>query len=760
MKKGTTFTNKEATGFLPDMNAGFALIEAILSVLLLGLLSVAATNILSNYNKSSAKIRHIGEEEDLRNFIRSNFSRDVTFGLGTTGNCNHIDERPIALKRSDESVLVEASEAGTLVADKFLIKATCKLTNGMHEIKVDYVTLKKGSTGNSEADFSKDPLTGKTSSWGPLFSKDPGAKNPPLIKRPVCLSPGIRWSPQIEPKCGANDNPRPDAFAGGTGTATDPFLISERYQLECVRLWLGASFKLKNDIDLQGYHLKPLPLGCDRDSGVEIDPNLQADQHDHFSHEAVFDGGGFAIKNLAQNGLADNQLIDNTGFVMDMNFSEANDWGGLTASPSVRSPITNYNPAGTGSDLSQPVGLFLHITNATVRNLKLLNVNIVGQKASAIVANPVGKHFSNLTVTGNITGVEKAAGMFLNMERTSLERVTVDVRVTFGEASTRPSFMPAAAELERWSSSAGGIAVDATGSRFSLTNVKLRFTSGQTYSFATNWGNIGGIVANSYRNFFHLSGTDIDTSTLDQSRRFNKVGGVAGNLVCVSGFPNTLEAYRTGHTPGQNYGMSSRGTVSLGYHSGGIAGSVAMGCLIDFSFSNAQISGRGTAGGIAGIAFAGSGFNLTHTFSGSVSGAIYNGTIVGGINNSYAYKPEETYNSNPLPCHYLTMDYPDFGLDPICAGNPLWNATSGVAFPVVIPRTTSTYTDYVRSFGWHGPLVERVRYGDSNPPPGFNWGSTLNGNMAWVDEGVPPVYGVQYDYSNQDSRPAYGGIAP
>ena len=78
--------------------------------------------------------------------------------------------------------------------------------------------------------------------------------------------------------------PSEPPFAGGTGTATDPYLISTPAQLNNVRNDLEAHYKLINDIDLAGWGNWE-PIGTDVNTPFS----------------GVFDGNGKVIKNMTIN---------------------------------------------------------------------------------------------------------------------------------------------------------------------------------------------------------------------------------------------------------------------------------------------------------------------------------------------------------------------------------------------------------------------------------------------------------------------------
>ncbi|GAB5410596.1 MAG: hypothetical protein BalsKO_29610 [Balneolaceae bacterium] len=80
-------------------------------------------------------------------------------------------------------------------------------------------------------------------------------------------------------------------FAGGSGTAEDPYLVATAEQLDSVRFFPDKSFLQTNDIDLiSNQETGWIPIGYQRD-----DTYLLGDR-EPFS--GTYDGGGFSIRNL------------------------------------------------------------------------------------------------------------------------------------------------------------------------------------------------------------------------------------------------------------------------------------------------------------------------------------------------------------------------------------------------------------------------------------------------------------------------------
>ena len=95
---------------------------------------------------------------------------------------------------------------------------------------------------------------------------------------------------------GGDDTPGGNTtFAGGSGTAADPYLISTPAQLDAVRNNLSAHYKLTSDINLAGWDW--VPIGSIPYSGA-------------VSFTGVFDGNNHIIKNMS---IADTKKYGSSG---------------------------------------------------------------------------------------------------------------------------------------------------------------------------------------------------------------------------------------------------------------------------------------------------------------------------------------------------------------------------------------------------------------------------------------------------------------
>ena len=105
------------------------------------------------------------------------------------------------------------------------------------------------------------------------------------------------------------ENPQEESvFAGGTGAAYDPYLISTKEQMQKIKDYASSHFKLAADIDMTGISWNPVQLsgGFDGDNhtlyNVTINPYAMSDNQGLFSELA----NGASVKNLTINGFSVN----------------------------------------------------------------------------------------------------------------------------------------------------------------------------------------------------------------------------------------------------------------------------------------------------------------------------------------------------------------------------------------------------------------------------------------------------------------------
>lgn len=253
-------------------------------------------------------------------------------------------------------------------------------------------------------------------------------------------------------------------FSGGSGTTTDPYIISTPEQLDQVHNHLAAHFKLANDIDLTAY-LATVGDGYKQwgeQGWLPIGTNAAA-------FRGSFDGAGFKVTGLWLNridifdvglfGYIRNASIKNLGVVIGDrgirgfdnvaglvgvqdfstitncyaigNVSGRSDVGGLIGEQ-IRGSVTKncYTAGNISGNLFNAGGLTAHLSsNSTIENC-YSSVNVSGNgKVGGLVGQQIGK-ISNSYATGSITGIDYVGGLVGEKGRDSLENCFFDTQTS------------------------------------------------------------------------------------------------------------------------------------------------------------------------------------------------------------------------------------------------------------------------------------------------------------------------------------------
>ena len=360
-------------------------------------------------------------------------------------------------------------------------------------------------------------------------------------------------------------------FCGGEGTEIDPFLICTADELNNVRLHLDAYFKLNNDIDLdvapynEGEGWEPIGGTVDDDPPTPFTGN--------------FDGNGYQINDL---------FIDR--------------------------------------DSDSDIGLFGYTEEATLTNVKLLNVDITGQnRTGSLVGTSIDTKVEDSHVTGIVNGNNNVGGL-----------IGYEGRRLIGSV---------------YNSYAG---VDVTGNNVvgglvgtaSETTIKDSHASGNV----TGNNSIGGLIG------FNYESTIENCYTAGEVTGNIDVGGLVGEQH-VQG--EILHCFSQGKVTGQqNIGGlagQNRGTITASYALGNVEVkdpeefTVQLGGLIGYnmgpvsdSYAMGDVAGGEDGDYIGGLA-GGNEDTITNSFAtGEVTGGDNLGGLVGGqwgtIVNSYYNK--------------------------------------------------------------------------------------------------------------------------
>lgn len=134
------------------------------------------------------------------------------------------------------------------------------------------------------------------------------------------------------------------AFAGGDGTAENPYQVSTPEQLDAVRNNLSAHYVQINDIDLTDYGLwQPIGAGESLSSSTLVKQLPEAENN---PFTGSYDGNSYLIKGLR---------------IQNRNISFTNDC----------------------------FGLFAYVNNGVLKNIKLLDVDFFIDKSSTDYAEPI-----------------------------------------------------------------------------------------------------------------------------------------------------------------------------------------------------------------------------------------------------------------------------------------------------------------------------------------------------------------------------------
>ena len=208
--------------------------------------------------------------------------------------------------------------------------------------------------------------------------------------------------------------------AGGTGTSSNPFLISTKEDLQALSTFASgvdnpngytntstSYYKLANDIDMTGINWKPVYVGMTN------------------GFKGVFDGDGYVIKNLTINGNFDRGAlfgnIDTTSTVknlgvIDCSIKNTNrDTAAFVGT--CYGTIENCFSTGTIQGVDVVGGIAGWISNNSKVKNCYSTANVTG--SGACIGGIVGIHedakeISNCYFTGNVQGTLKAGGIIGN----------------------------------------------------------------------------------------------------------------------------------------------------------------------------------------------------------------------------------------------------------------------------------------------------------------------------------------------------------
>ncbi|UMV45600.1 S-layer homology domain-containing protein [Paenibacillus macerans] len=317
------------------------------------------------------------------------------------------------------------------------------------------------------------------------------------------------------------------AFSAGDGTADTPYVITTAAQLDSIRYHLNGHFVLGGDIDLSGYSggLGWTPIGIS-----------------NAGFTGTLDGQGFTIRRL-----------------------------------------TSLRPGGAS------IGLFGYIDGATITNLNLSDVNVLGYMYVGGLVGYMntgtvsGVHAENVTINGTSENLWFAGGLIGNMAAGTINRssaTAVNLNATYY---------------------LGGL-VGATGAASSITE---SYSSGELF---INGANLGGLVGTN-------SGTITDSYSL---ANITGASSTAGGLLGIN-----RGAVLNSYAAGSFYSNA----VQLGGLIGATDGGAVTGSYYDSDATGQTDTGKGMPKTTAEMqqqsTFASSGWNFTSTWAIDAGGYPY-----------------------------------------------------------------------------------------------------------------------------------------
>ncbi|MCY7561896.1 S-layer homology domain-containing protein [Paenibacillus macerans] len=317
------------------------------------------------------------------------------------------------------------------------------------------------------------------------------------------------------------------AFSAGDGTADTPYVITTAAQLDSIRYHLNGHFVLGGDIDLSGYSggLGWTPIGIS-----------------NAGFTGTLDGQGFTIRRL-----------------------------------------TSLRPGGAS------IGLFGYIDGATITNLNLSDVNVLGYMYVGGLVGYMntgtvsGVHAENVTINGTSENLWFAGGLIGNMAAGTINRssaTAVNLNATYY---------------------LGGL-VGATGAASSITE---SYSSGELF---INGANLGGLVGTN-------SGTITDSYSL---ANITGASSTAGGLLGIN-----RGAVLNSYAAGSFYSNA----VQLGGLIGATDGGTVTGSYYDSDATGQTDTGKGMPKTTAEMqqqsTFASSGWNFTSTWAIDAGGYPY-----------------------------------------------------------------------------------------------------------------------------------------
>ncbi|MDG5813885.1 GLUG motif-containing protein [Chitinispirillales bacterium ANBcel5] len=442
-------------------------------------------------------------------------------------------------------------------------------------------------------------------------------------------------------------------FAGGAGTESDPFQITNWFELDRIRHNPGQSFILMNDLDSTTNGYDDL---VGRDNGwLPLGTNDTA-------FTGSFDGRGYAIRDLRITlsesgaglfGIVENGVIRNVG-LEDVDINGQATVGGLIGSAH---PATIENTYTTGSvnGISGVGGLVGVSIGATIRN-SYSGSAVTG--TGSTIGGLVGISANGSTIkdgsysTGEVTGSRHVGGLVGTNIETIIENSHSHSNVTaervFGgligynfSGSIRNCYSYGDVNGIEDSDSTTGVAGGLIGSNissdviecYSISKVKADSIVGGLVGQNATQSNI----VNSYSSNNTVTGYTVVGGLVGINRDSNIEESYSENEVTADSIVGGLVGE---NDYSSNVNNSSNSSVIGSVSVGGLVGAAHFGTTLENSFATGEVSGDSVIGGLVGVVHHGVTIENSYT-TGEVNGGARVGGLVGfahhyaTIENSY-----------------------------------------------------------------------------------------------------------------------------
>lgn len=294
----------------------------------------------------------------------------------------------------------------------------------------------------------------------------------------------------------------------------------------------------------------------------------------------------------------------------------------------------------------QHIGLFAYIGNATIENLNMEDVSIIGNEATGALVGRVTGHniMRKMYVSGNIKGVNHTGGIVgVNYDELLLNDIHSNVNINstgnqvggivglyYNSSSKFPMENLFVEGSITGVEDVGGIIGSNRGGISQANNLK-------STAIVQGTINIGGVIGYSYQYTVEFINSGATGEIIGKNDSGRNIGGFIGQLI--------------GGTIRECY---SSANISNGYLSvGGFIGSIYSGTsnIIENSYATGDVNAESRVGGFLGYEY-NNPLTLINVYAiGKVSGGISQGGLVGTsketiVNNSYYDKNTTTQSSS------------------------------------------------------------------------------------------------------------------